>query len=259
MDLSNLLARDGAGLARLSRRSMKDTIAEKLATSIASGVLSVGDPLPSERDLAAAMGVSRETIRGALLILSTRGILSVVQGARTTVASDDVGDLGLSAISYARVTAYALDDVHEARLLTEARVAALAAERIDAAALDRLASLIETQVRATDDPVRYLIADREFHTIIYRASGNAVLSDVATTLYSHLLDHRRRVVARKGAIGRSISDHRAILAALATGDGAAAARAFGIHERRIYETTRQLLSEAGTGSHTENQHGGDKT
>ena len=57
-------------------------MAERFATLIASGALSVGDTLPSERELASAMGVSRETIRGALLILSTQGIVSVVQGAR---------------------------------------------------------------------------------------------------------------------------------------------------------------------------------
>lgn len=253
MDAHALLAEDGSGLGHLPRQSMKDAIAEKLATLIASGALSIGDALPAERELAAAMGVSRETIRGAFLILSTRGILSVVQGARTTVASDDVGDLGLAAMSHAQVTAYGLDDVHEARLLVEARVAVLAAEAIAPEGLERLETLIDAQEAAINDPVRYLILDREFHTIIYRSCGNAVLSDVATTLYSYLLDHRRRAVARPGAIARSIADHRDILAALRAQDGDALARAFGVHERRIYETTRQLLAETGR----DIQHGGE--
>ncbi|MFO6463499.1 FadR/GntR family transcriptional regulator [Jannaschia sp. KMU-145] len=253
MDAHPLLAADGSGLGHLPRRSMKDAIAEKLATLIGSGALSVGDPLPAERELAAAMGVSRETIRGAFLILSTRGILSVVQGARTTVASDDVGDLGLAAMPQSQVTAYGLDDVHDARLLVEARVARLAVETMQADDLARLDTLIDAQNGARDDPVRYLILDREFHTIIYRASGNAVLSDIAATLYSYLLGHRRRAVARPGAIDRSIADHRTILDALGARDGDALAHAFGVHERRIYETTRQLLGETGRND----QHGGD--
>lgn len=253
MDAHSLLAEDGTGLGHVPRQSMKDTVAEKLATLIATGVLSVGDPLPAERDLGAALGVSRETIRGALLILSTRGILSVVQGARTTVASDDVGDLGRFAISYPSVTISALDDVHEARILIEARVAELAAARIDASAVARLADLIDAQDASLNDPVRYLILDREFHTVIYRACGNGVLAEVATTLYSYLLDHRRRVMARRGATQRSINDHRAILAALRAGDSDAVANSFGVHERRIYETTRQLIVEADR----EFQHGGD--
>lgn len=95
MDAETFLADSRAVLGKVPRKTVRDAIAEKIATLIASGVLSVGDPLPGERELAAALSVSRETVRGAILILSTRGILSVVQGARTTVASSDIGDLAL--------------------------------------------------------------------------------------------------------------------------------------------------------------------
>lgn len=236
------LSDDGTSLEKVAHHSVKNTVAERFATLIASGALSVGDTLPSERELASAMGVSRETIRGALLILSTQGIVSVVQGARTRVISADVGALGLSALSGGRVTDYTLDDVHEARLTIEARLAPLVADRIDDDTIGRLTELIETQEKTVGDPVRYLIADREFHTVIYRACGNAVFSDLAATLYSYLLDHRRRVVAQPGAIERSIGDHRDILAALKARDGDALAQAFGVHERRIYDTTRALLA-----------------
>ena len=232
-------------LGHVPRQSMKDTVAEKLANLIASGVLSVGDPLPAERELAAALGVSRETIRGALLILSTRGILSVVQGARTTVASQDLGDLGLFNPGYVAATVDALDDLHEARLLIEARVTALAAREINDEALDRLGELIAAQEAAHGDPVRFLILDREFHTIIYRACENAILAELATTLYSYLLDHRRRVVSNPQAIRNSIQDHRAILLALTERDSKAVVEAFGVHERRIYETTRQQIAGMG--------------
>lgn len=251
MDSHALLAREAKRFASVSRKSIREQITEKLAALIGSGVFSVGDPLPAERDLAAALAVSRETIRGALLILSTRGIVTTVQGMRTSVASDDVGDLALSPLARA-AGAYGLDDVHEARLLVEDRVAALAAERIEAAALSQLDGLVEAQTKAAHDPVRFLILDREFHVIIYRAGGNAALADVATTLYAHVLDQRRRVVSRPGAVARSISDHRDILAALRAGDGPKAARAFGIHEQRIYDTTCRLLAEAG-----DLQQGGD--
>ena len=254
MDAGALLDRAGparegtleAALSSVARPSMRDTIARRLAALIGSGALSVGDALPSERELASAMGVSRETIRSALTILSARGIVSVVHGARTTVASDEVGELGLPRVlPEAAGRGYGLDDIHEGRLLVEGHIAHLVAGRMRPDALDRLAGLIAAQERATGDPVRYLILDREFHALIYRACGNKVLGDLAVTLYSTLLDHRRRVVARPGAIARSIDDHRAILAALKARDGDAVAAAFGVHERRIYETTRQIMEEAG--------------
>ena len=75
----------------LMRRSAREIVADKIASVIASGVLQVGDALPSERDLAAAIQVSRETVRGGVQILAARGIIEVSHGARTRVVSSDVG------------------------------------------------------------------------------------------------------------------------------------------------------------------------
>ncbi|MCX7567885.1 FCD domain-containing protein [Sulfitobacter sp. F26169L] len=233
-------------LEKVAHRSIKDEVAERFATLIASGVLNVGDSLPSERDLAATMGVSRETIRGALMILSSKGIVTIVQGARTRIASVDVGGLGVSALSNGRVTDYTLEDVHEGRLMVEARVAVLAAGRVEKSTLAHLRDLITAQEAALHDPVRFLIADRAFHTAVYQSCDNAVLSDLATTLYSYQMDHRRRAVAKRGVIAQSIADHRVILSSLEAGDGDALVAALGIHENRIYDSTRALLAASTT-------------
>lgn len=247
MDAKSLLGRQGQGIGGpVARGSMRDTIAQRLAALIGSGAVCIGDPLPSERELAAAMGVSRETVRSALLILSTHGIVQVMQGARTTVVSDDVSELAIGGVlTGAAAGSYTLDEIHEGRLLVEARISHLVVRKLSAERLLRLTGMIKAQRSAMDDPVRYLILDREFHTLIYRACGNRVLSDLATTLYSYLMEYRRRVVARPGAIARSIEDHHAILSALERRDGGELAAAFGVHECRIYETTRQMLELAG--------------
>jgi len=242
MDLRALVGDDSAALSGVPKQSMKDFVVRKIATFIATGVLNVGDPLPGERELASALSVSRETIRGAILILATRGVLSVAQGTRTVVASSDVGDLAIQAARYRDISAYSLDDVHRSRLLIEEAVARAAAPQIGQATLDLLGKSIAAQEAACDDPVRFLICDREFHTAIYRACGNAVLADMAADLYSYLLDHRRRAVAQPGRIGKSIADHRAILDGLERHDPDATAKAFAIHESRIYATTKQLFS-----------------
>lgn len=248
MDLREYLTDDGNALAGVPKQSMKDFVVQKIATLIATGILDVGDLLPSERELAAALSVSRETVRGAILILSTRGILSVTQGTRTVVASTELGELALQSARYRDISAYSLDDVHEARLLIEEKVARAAALKAEAATLDLLRRSIAAQEAARDDPVRFLICDREFHTTVYRAGGNAALADMAADLYSYLLDHRRRAVARPGSIATSIADHRAILAGLEKRDPEAAAKAFAIHETRIYTTTRQLFMQSAQGS-----------
>ena len=241
MDLRRILSDDGSALSGVPKQSMKDFVVQKIASAIASGILDMGDPLPSERELAAALSVSRETVRGAILILSTKGILSVAQGTRTVVASNDVGELAVQSARFRDISGYSLDDVHEARLLIEDKVARAAAIRIEPATLDTLRKSIKAQEAAIDDPVRFLICDREFHTAIYRAGGNDALADMAADLYSYLLDHRRRAVTQPQSIETSIADHRAILAGLETGDPEAAASAFAVHETRIYTTTKQLL------------------
>ena len=70
-------------------------MAVRFATLIASCALNVGDTLPNKRDLAVTMGVSREITRGALLILSTKSLVIVVQGSRTKIASGDPARFGL--------------------------------------------------------------------------------------------------------------------------------------------------------------------
>ncbi len=255
---TTLLAREVGQRRDLSRQTMRMLIAQKIAVLIGSGVLSVGDALPGERDLAAALSVSRETVRGAIAILAERGIVAVAQGTRTSVATADVGAMAGGAQMPARraVADYALDEVHAARLLIEAQVAALAAPAIDAETLATLERSIAAQRDCADDPVRFLICDREFHVTVYRACGNRLLADMATELYAYLLEHRRRAVARPGAIATSIADHRAIAGALAAHDADACAAAFAVHETRIYDTTRRLLAQDGAPDDTTNQQTG---
>jgi DNA-binding FadR family transcriptional regulator len=247
--INRFLLEDAGGLRRdLARRTIKEVIADKLAALIASGVLGVGDVLPSERELAGALSVSRETVRAAVQVLSARGILEVAQGTRTRVVSVDVGDMTLGGAGRLNVNAYDLDAVHAARMLIERQVVADATGRVSAETLERLGAALEAQERCLNDPVRFLISDREFHAMIYRECGNPLLADIATDLYTYLLEYRRRVVSQPGSIANSLADHRAILAALVAGDAPVAVAAFGVHEKRIYTSTRALLAQAGGGT-----------
>jgi DNA-binding FadR family transcriptional regulator len=230
-----------AMMGDVSRRSVREVIVEKLAALVSSGVLAVGDELPGERELAASLSVSRQTVRGAIGILASHGILRVAQGARTTVATSDTRSLSHGGVGVGFDGPYDLHTVHQARLLVERRIATDAARLIDADGLQRLRTSIAAQEDCGDDPVRFLLCDREFHVALYRAAGNDVLFDVAMSLYNHMLDHRRRIVAKPGSIAKSLSDHRAILSALETGDLQLAERAVIKHATRIYVTTRTFL------------------
>src|SRR5688500_14797771 len=118
------LAGPAGFLGSVSRSTVREVIAEKLAALIASGVLSVGAELPGERELASALSVSRETVRGAVQVLAAHGILKVAHGARTTVAKSDLGDLAVQVTVARSIQAYDLESVHAARLLVERKVVA---------------------------------------------------------------------------------------------------------------------------------------
>ena len=242
------VASTSALMGEVSRRSVRDVIAEKLAALISSGVLAVGDPIPGERELAASLSVSRETVRGAIAVLTAHGILRVAQGARTTVAKADVGALGLGAPAIGLDGPYELEDVHEARLTVERQIAGNAARMASKETLATLAASIAAQEAARHDPVRFLLSDREFHAALYRAAANDVLFDIAMTLYNYLLNHRRRIVSDPEAVAASIADHRAILTALEERRPEDATEAVAIHATRIYETTRAFLDARPEGS-----------
>lgn len=232
------------------KRSIKDVIAEKIAGLIASGLLQVGDVLPSERDFAAALNVSRETVRGAIQILGFRGIIGVSHGTRTRVLRADVGSVAIGVATARAIDAYDIDAVHAARMLVEHRVVADAALHADDAVFAQLDGSLEAQRAAGADAVRFLIADREFHSTIYRASGNPLLADFTIDLYAYMMGHRRVAVSRPDAVSTSLADHVAIVAALRSHDVERAVEAFATHTRRIYDTTRALLETPGPGSDT---------
>nr|WP_298688878.1 FadR/GntR family transcriptional regulator [uncultured Dongia sp.] len=245
-EANRLLLAEAQDLRRsLTKRTAKDIISDKIAALIASGVLNIDDELPSERELATALDVSRETVRGAIQILAARGVVEVSQGARTRVVSTDLSGFHVGVAQHAVINSYDLETVHATRLLIERQVVSDAAENISNEALLRLRNSLRAQAECADDPVQFLICDREFHVTIYRACGNPLLADLVTDLYTYMMDYRRRVMSRSGAIAKSYQEHVAIVEALERHDRDAVLAAFGHHLDRIYVTTRSILAASG--------------
>jgi len=226
----------------ITKQTAKELIRDKLVALIASGILQLGDEIPSERELASMLSVSRETVRGAIQRLVGEGIVQVSQGARTRVAKVDVTitarQIGISNPS--AINRYDLQAVHGARLLAEAATVYDATLRISEEDIERLKASLEVQRASKNDPVRFLICDREFHLTIYYASSNRLLADFVVDLYTYMLDHRRAAMGKPGAIAQSLRDHEAIVSALSSRDPDAVADAFRQHILRIYDTTVAL-------------------
>ncbi len=224
----------------IRRQTLKHQLADKLAYMMSAGLIRSGDYLPSERELAKTLDVSRETVRGAIQLLASKGLIEVAQGARTKVISGNLGkwkeSFGLD------VKDFDVTTVSDTRQVIEVAILRSAAMNISQKELDRLSSLIEAQEKMFTDPVGFHISDREFHSVIYSAGKNELLEKIAGDVYSYALDARHTAMGQEGAIERSVREHLAIYRALEHHDPDAAERAVVGHLDSIYKSTMQVLS-----------------
>lgn len=220
----------------VSKRTMREQITDRLAGMIMSGLLRPGDVLPGERDLAAQLDVSRETVRGAIQALAARGLVEVAQGAHSRV---------LPAASWvarpAAAARYTPEEVHGARLVLEVAAAREAARHASAATRARLVELAEAQGRALDDPAAFHISGSEFHATLQRAGGNRLLAALLAEAYGQSSELSHHALAAPGAMRRSWLDHRRIAAAIEARDPEAAAEAMRQHLDRIGRAARRNM------------------
>ena len=234
LDLKNI--KDG-----LSKRTIREQVSQRIAAMVQSGLLRQGDELPSERELATTLEVSRETVRGAIQMLAAIGMVEISQGSRTRVVGTI--DFPLADRVWGRAgTKRSAHEVYEARRLVELPTVRLAVERIDYADIERLKRLVEAQREMTADPVRFQISDAEFHDVIYRAGGNPLLADFLKEMYSFGLEFRRKVLLARDAVTRSVEDHIRIVEGFERRDAAAAVDAMDKHLGRIHHTTLDMMN-----------------
>lgn len=226
--------------SKIAKHTMKEQISDKIAYLICSGFLRVGDELPSERELAKTLGVSRETVRGAIQTLAARGMIEVSQGARTRVARTEGFVLSEAVTTLRELKNYTPQTVYEARRVVESAVVSDAARHITPEALEQLKDLLAVQATLFEDPPAFQISDREFHEVIYQSCRNPLLAKFVSDLYAYALDVRRLAISQPGAIARSYNDHLSVYRALAARDPDAAVAAMGSHLMTVYTTSQDL-------------------
>ncbi|WKX69453.1 FadR/GntR family transcriptional regulator [Streptomyces sp. XD-27] len=203
--------------------AVTDEAIEKIKDMIVSGALRPGDRLPKESELAAELGLSRNSLREAVRALSLIRILDVRQGDGTYVTSLDP-ELLLQELGF--IVDFHQDDTAleflAVRRVLEPAATALACARITDAELDELSAQLDAL--GPRPSVRQLVAcDVEFHHRIARASGNGVLCSLLDGLSGPTSRTRVwRTLTRNGAAARTLYEHRAILAALRDRDAEAA-------------------------------------
>jgi len=230
----------------IERQKVYELIADQLLRRISERQLNPGDPLPTERELTQAFRAGRSSVREALRMLESKGVIEN-RGNGTFVVAGYANPLNSSVQLLLNLDQATMLDVYELRRILECEAAALAAERhtdahlvlMDAAIAEMAAALASEN---SDRGARYIDADLRFHLAIAEATRNGVVL--------HTMDALRGVIRRAlmsiflipESAERSFEQHRAIRTTIAERDATAAREAMRAHLVRVESDVHNALT-----------------
>lgn len=205
----------------IQRRSLVDTVVDRLQSEIASGAWPVGSRIPTEAELVAALGVSRPSVREGVRALAQLGLLETRQGDGTYVMASDPTEVAL------RRALHDADpgEVFAVRRALDALAAIQAAENGDTEILELMEAALAARQDAADrgDGDAFVEHDVAFHLYVVKASGNALLGGIYASFVTSLRNSitQRRVGSM--ALAESPDDqHDALFHAIRAGDAESA-------------------------------------
>jgi DNA-binding FadR family transcriptional regulator len=230
-------------LHAVESRRLYRQIADQLRALIAAGEFPLASRLPPERDLAAQLGVSRPSVREALIALEVEGLVEVRMGSGIYVTALEAQSASRGAVG----TALGPFDIIRARALIEAELAALAA-RVHT---PRLHKRLRDAVKVMEDDIARgvmpLRGDREFHVALAEASDNAALVRVVAELFDErnnpLFEQLGRHFENAKSWRQAVAEHRAVMRAVSAGEVAAARRAMQQHLQNSHDRFAAALVE----------------
>jgi GntR family transcriptional repressor for pyruvate dehydrogenase complex len=154
------------GLTQHVIRELKRSILQKIVTP--------GERLPPERELATMLGISRGSLRQALKALQVMGVLKIVHGSGTFLSEAAENILGDPVYLLVPLRGHSFAEMYEARRAMEAESAATAATRATSQDIDKMRMEIKSMRHSLRNIQRFVQHDRLFHRHIALASGNRV-------------------------------------------------------------------------------------
>ena len=215
------------GFSNIKNKLLAEQVQEQIYHYILELSMRPGDKLPNEFELGEKFGVGRSTIREAVKLLASRGVLEVRQGSGTYVVSttpSDLDPLGLSGVE--DKIALALDLVN-VRLILEPGIAEMEALNATEESIRQLryhCDQVEEKIKAGD---LYIRDDIAFHTSVARCSGNMVVEQLIPIIDTAVLMFVN--VTHQKLTKETIMTHRAIVDAIAAHDPIGAKTAMMMH------------------------------
>jgi DNA-binding FadR family transcriptional regulator len=223
--------REPITLAQRRTPKRSEMIARDLATYIVDGGLEPGTPLPPEHEMIESFGVGRTTVREALRLLETRGVLTIRSGpgGGPVVRRPRPSDLSEALTLILQFEGAALIEVIEARRWLESAVARLAATQINAEQVEELRAINRVIGERADEQDVVLDQNAQFHRAIGKACGNVVLHVFLETIIEVGDGRAVGVDYGRKQVDGIVAAHERIIEALASGDPAAAGAAMNDH------------------------------
>ncbi len=195
---------------------MTQRAAEEIRTAILNGSLAPGTRVRQE-ELASKLGVSREPIRKALLVLEREGLVRSVANRGAVIAPVDPS---------------LIREIYEFREAVESYIVAKIAELkdFDPTPLQKIIAQGRKAIRA-GVLNRLIELDLAFHAELYRASGNRVVMEVMHTQWNQIRRAMLPVLARKGYRKQVWDEHEAIVEAITKGQSSRAASLAAAHTK----------------------------
>ena len=183
------------------------SVSDHLQALILQGGLKPGDRLPSQRDLALQLGVSRPSLREAISVLETMGLVTVRVGSGVYVAPQSA-----RAPLWRFADRCSPRDVYEARIGLEGYAARLAAQRVTAAEAEQLnaATAAMRDALRDDDIAAMAAADAAFHDLVFTLAANPVLAGMYRPIRDMAVETQRLPMTLRIRLGDTLQEHEEV-------------------------------------------------
>ncbi len=180
--------------------------------------LSIDERLPSERELASEIGISRSSLREALKILQTLGIVEIKSNSGVYLRKKDFNPKKENAVFWLIVNKKQVINMLTVRETLDLRAIELIPEHMYPQMREELKAAIE-KVKASPKTHEDMMAhDLAFHNIIRKASDNEILYNICNALTGNMYDERKALYLKSTRIEKSIQEHNRIANAFGSGN-----------------------------------------
>lgn len=204
----------------VNRHQLVDEIVHQLQKKISNEEIQPGDKIPTEPELMEQFGVGRSTIREAVRVLVSAGLLEKKQGFGTFLKANPVIQEPLEQ----RLRRAEILEVYEVRRMLELEIARLASERRDEEDLKLMRQHLDVRLKALEQEkmADYLNADVQFHLAVATASKNTVVIDLYRTFSTVLREALDKLVKTSEVHHPHVEMHEGLYEAIKNRDAAAA-------------------------------------